>query len=195
MTNRLLWRVTHANVVKGRGGPGGRRRFSGSGRCGRRKPGKSVRSALRQQPEPNGRIGYYLLRAAALNDDLVKSSSVVDDYASRILREDPAGGVQAYVLELIPKPDASVVWGKILYWVRKGDFIPLKQEFYDERGTLVRVMTFSEIRPMGGRTIPTRWEIRPAERPGNSTAIRIKSAVYDRPIDPEIFTQRNLQKP
>jgi outer membrane lipoprotein-sorting protein len=129
------------------------------------------------------------------NDDLVKSSSIVDDYNSRILRAETAGGAPAYVLELIPKPDAAVVWGKILYWVRKSDFIPLKEEFYDERGSLVRVMTFSEIGPMGGRTIPTRWEIRPSDKPGSSTTIVVKSAVYDRPIDAEIFTQRNLQKP
>ena len=125
------------------------------------------------------------------NDDLVKSSSIVDDYVSRVLREEGP----AYVLELIPKPDAAVVWGKILYWVRKSDFIPLKEEFYDERGALVRVRSFSEIRPMGGRTIPTKWEIRPSDKPGNSTTILVKSAVYDRSIDAEIFTQRNLQKP
>ena len=109
--------------------------------------------------------------------------------------DEAVGGAPAYVLELIPKPDAAVVWGKIFYWVRKSDFIPLRQEFYGERGDLVRTMSFSEVRPMGGRTIPTRWEIRPSDKPGNSTTIVIKSAVYDRPIDPEIFTQRNLQKP
>lgn len=129
------------------------------------------------------------------NDDLVKSSSIVEDYASTILREEPLGGAPAYVLELMPKPDAAVVWGKILYWVRKSDAVPLKQEFYDERGTLVRTMTYSEVKPMGGRSIPTRWEVRPADKPGNLTVIVVKSAVYDRPIDPEIFTQRNLQKP
>ncbi|HEX8009403.1 MAG TPA: outer membrane lipoprotein-sorting protein [Casimicrobiaceae bacterium] len=129
------------------------------------------------------------------NDDLVKASSIVDDYTSRVLREEPAGGAPAYVLELIPKPDAAVVWGKIVYWVRKSDFIPLKEEFYDERGGLIRTMTFSEVRPMGGRTIPTRWEIRPTEKPANSTTLVVKSALYDRPIDPEVFTQRNLQKP
>jgi hypothetical protein len=105
------------------------------------------------------------------------------------------GGAPAYALELVPKPDAAVVWGKILYWVRKGDFIPLKEEFYSERGKLVRTMTFSEVRPMGGRTIPTRWEIRPSGKPGNLTTMLMRSAVYDRPIDPEIFTQRNLQRP
>jgi outer membrane lipoprotein-sorting protein len=129
------------------------------------------------------------------NDDLVKSSSVIDDYTHRIVREETVAGAPIYVLELIPKPDAAVVWGKILYWVRKSDFIPLKEEFYDERGTLVRVMTFSDIRPMDGRTIPARWEIRPSDKPGNSTTIIVKSALYDRPLDAETFTQRNLQKP
>lgn len=128
------------------------------------------------------------------NDDLVKSSSVIDDYTQRIVREETVAGAPAYVLELIPKPDAAVVWGKILYWVRKKDFIPLKEEFYSERGDLVRTMTFSEVRPMGGRTMPTKWEIRPSDKPGNSTTILVKSAVYDQTIDPEIFTQRNLQK-
>lgn len=129
------------------------------------------------------------------NDDLVKSSSIVDDYTQRILREETVASRPAWVLELIPRPDAAVVWGKIIYWVRKGDFIPLKEEFYDERGALVRVMSFSDVRPMGGRTIPTRWEIRPSDKPGNSTTIVIRSAVYDRGIDPDTFTQRNLQKP
>lgn len=129
------------------------------------------------------------------NDDLVKSSSVIDDYTQKILREEALGGTPAYVLELIPKPDAAVVWGKILYWVRKTDFIPLKQEFFSERGELVRTMTFSEVKSMGGRTIPTRWELRPAGKPGNMTTFVIKSALYDKPIADDVFTQRNLQKP
>jgi outer membrane lipoprotein-sorting protein len=128
------------------------------------------------------------------NDDLVKGSSLIDDYTSRILRQETLGAA-VYVLELIPKPDAAVVWGRILYWVRKNDFVPLKEEFYSERGELVRTMTFSAVRPMGGRTIPTNWEIRPSGKPGNSTTIVVKSAVYDRTIDPDLFTQRNLQKP
>jgi outer membrane lipoprotein-sorting protein len=129
------------------------------------------------------------------NDDLVKQSSVVEDYSHRILREEQNAGTTAYVLELVPRPDAAVVWGKIVYWVRKADFVPLKQEFYDERGALVRTMTFSEVKPMGGRIMPTRWEIRPTGKPGNMTTVVVKSAVYDTPVDDEVFTQRNLQKP
>jgi hypothetical protein len=128
------------------------------------------------------------------NDDLVKQSSAVDDYTQRILRTETAGGAEVYVVEAQPKPDAAVVWGKILYWIRKADFIPLKQEYYSERGELVRVMTFSEVRPIGGRTVPTKWEVRPSDKPGNATTVRLKSAVYERALDAEIFTQRNLQK-
>lgn len=129
------------------------------------------------------------------NDDLVKQSSAVDDYTQRVLRTESADGAEAYVVEALPKPDAAVVWGKILYWIRKADLLPLKQEYYSERGELVRVMTFSEVRPMGGRTIPTKWEMRPSDKPGNLTTIAVKSVLYDRPIDEEIFTQRYLQKP
>ncbi|VWC92441.1 hypothetical protein BCO18430_03341 [Burkholderia contaminans] len=129
------------------------------------------------------------------NDDLVKQSSAVDDYTHRILRTEPVNGVDAYVVESIPKPDAAVVWGKILYWIRQSDDMPLKQEYYDERNALVRVMTFSDVAPMGGRVIPTKWEMRPANEPGHTTVIVMKSARYDQSIGDEIFTQRNLQKP
>lgn len=129
------------------------------------------------------------------NDDLVKQSSAVDDYTHRILRTETVGGATAYVVESLPKPEAAVVWGKILYWIRQSDEIPIKQEYYNERNELVRVLTFSDVGPMGGRVIPTKWEMRPADDRGHATVIVMKTAKYDQPIDTEIFTQRNLQKP
>ena len=129
------------------------------------------------------------------NDDLVKESSVVDDYIHRIVRTEPTGDAAAYVIEATPKPDAAVVWGKIVFWVRNTDFVPLREEFYSERGELVRVLTFSDVRSLDGRMVPTRWEMRPQDKPGNVTTVVLKSARYDQPIDPETFSQRNLQKP
>jgi outer membrane lipoprotein-sorting protein len=88
-----------------------------------------------------------------------------------------------------------VVWGRVVYRVRQADFIPLKQEFYDERGELIRVMTFFDIRAVGGRVLPARWEMRSIAKPANSTVIVLKDARFNQPIDEAIFTQRNLQKP
>jgi len=127
------------------------------------------------------------------NDDLVKQSSAIDDYTQKVLGQENLEGAAVWKIEALPKPEAAVVWGRMVYWVRR-DFIPVKQEYYSERGELVRVMTFGDIRPVGGRTIPTRWEMVPLGKPGNSTTIVVKKAAYDVAVDEEIFTQRNLQK-
>ena len=128
------------------------------------------------------------------NDDLVKESSMVDDYSHKFVGTDSTGGLPAYIIEAVPKPEAAVVWGRLVLRVRKADYLPLRVEFYDERGSLIRVLTYSDIRPMGGRTIPTRWEMRPTDKPGNVTTIVMKSATFDARIPEEIFTQRNLTR-
>jgi outer membrane lipoprotein-sorting protein len=129
------------------------------------------------------------------NDDLVKESSILDDYTHKVVGTTMVDGQEAWQVDATPKPDAAVVWGRVLYTVRKHDFMPLKQEYFSERGELVRVMSFAEVRALGGRTLPTRWEMRPVAKPGNVTTIVLKDAVFDRPVDEAVFTQRNLQKP
>lgn len=127
------------------------------------------------------------------NDDLVKQSSAIDDYAQTVQGQELVDGQRLWKIEALPRPEAAVVWGRIVYWVR-GDFIPVKQEYFSERGELVRVMSFTDVRPVGGRTIPTRWEIKPVAKSGNSTTVIVRDASYDVALDEEVFTQRNLQK-
>ncbi|URI07757.1 outer membrane lipoprotein-sorting protein [Aquincola tertiaricarbonis] len=128
------------------------------------------------------------------NDDLVKESSILDDYTHKVIATVRLDGETVVQVEAVPKPDAAVVWGRIIYWVRRADAMPLKQEFFSERGERVRVLTFSDVRQVGGRILPTRWEMRPDAKPGNSTTVVLKNAVFDRPVHDEIFSQRNLQK-
>lgn len=127
------------------------------------------------------------------NDDLVKQSSAIDDYVQKVLGQEAVEGEPLWKVEAVPKPEAAVVWDRIVYWVRR-DFIPVRQEYFSDRGEIVRVMTFSDVRPVGGRTIPTRWEMKPLGKPGNSTTIVVREATYNVPVDDEVFTQRNLQK-
>lgn len=128
------------------------------------------------------------------NDDMVKESSAVNDYSHRIIGTEIVDGKPAFQIEAVPKPEAAVVWGKIVYLVRKEDLMPLKQSYFSERGQLVRVLTFTDIKRIGGRVLPARWEMRPLAKPANSTVVTLENASYDQPIDPDIFTQRNLQR-
>ncbi len=128
------------------------------------------------------------------NDDLVKESSIVDDFTHELLGVVDMDGHRAYHIVSRPRPDAPVVWDKIVYWLTVGDYLPLKEEFYSEKGELIRVMTFSEIKEVGGRLIPTYWEMVPVKKKGRMTSMRILDAVYNEPIDDAIFTLRNLKK-
>jgi len=129
------------------------------------------------------------------NDDLVKESSMLVDYTHTLLGTEHVRGEPAYRVQSIPKPDAPVVWGKIVYFIRVSDRMPLKQEYYDERGELIKFMTFSDVRRLGGRTIPTRWTMEPVAKPGHRTVMRIHEITFDRPISVGVFTQANLRNP
>lgn len=71
------------------------------------------------------------------NDDLVRESSIVKDYTHKLLGEEIVAAYSCYKVELIPLENAPVVWGKVLMWVSKKDYLWLKAEFYDEDDILV----------------------------------------------------------
>lgn len=127
------------------------------------------------------------------NDDLVKESSIVNDYTHRILRNETVRGDEAWVLELLPKPQAAVVWGKQVIWARKSDFVPLRQEFYDEKGKLVRVLSFSQIENIGDRNYPHRWEMESLEKTGHKTVLRYSVMKINGPVDEGMFSLKKLQ--
>jgi outer membrane lipoprotein-sorting protein len=128
------------------------------------------------------------------NDDLVKASSMVNDYTHKILAEEKLQGHDAYKVELLPKPDAPVVWGKIMAWVRKADSMPLRQEFFNEQGELIRVLVFSAIKEVRGRVIPTHWEMTPIKKKGRKTVMQVLDLQIDLPIEDSVFSLRNLKQ-
>jgi len=132
------------------------------------------------------------------NDDLVNESSEIDDYEHVFLRIDDevpgAAGRSAYVIEYTPHEDAPVVWGKIRAWIDQEHYAPLRQEFFDERGSKIRVMSYSDLRKSGDRHFPHRWRVTPLEKPGHETEIQIEEVRFDQSFDDGIFTKRNLKK-
>jgi len=132
------------------------------------------------------------------NDDLVRSSSALDDYEHRLLGIDaaPEGhpGLRAYVVEYTPHEEAPVTWGRIVAWVEVERGTPLRQEFYDEDGTRLRVMELDGIREVAGRAVPSRWTMTPLDQPGHRTRIVVRDLVFDAALDESIFTKQNLRK-
>lgn len=128
------------------------------------------------------------------NDDLVRESDMADDYTQKYLGEETVEGRQAHKIELIPKEDAPVVWGKIISWIGKEEYLQLKSEFYDEDGYLVNTMHGKEIREIGGKILPTKLELIPEEDPDNRTVIEYLALNFDEPIPESFFSVQNMKK-
>ncbi len=125
------------------------------------------------------------------NDDLVKESRMADDYTYAIAGRPEDGGV--WVVECTPRPDAPVVWGKVVVKVRE-DRIPTEITYWDEDGELARTMTFEDIREMGGRTVPTRMKLVPADKPDEYTEVVYEDISYDVDVPESTFTLQSLRQ-
>jgi len=128
------------------------------------------------------------------NDDLLKESSIIFDYTHTKLGMETIRGYRCHKIELIPLPDAAVVWGKILLWINEEDDNFIQSQCFDEDGELVHTQSFYDIKRMGDRSIPTRMEIIPEGKPGHSTTLLIDAVEYDRPIGEAFFSQQNMQR-
>ena len=118
---------------------------------------------------------------------------MVDDYDIAISYEGPRDGVQVWEFVLTPKPEAAVVWGRIEERVRKADLMPVWARYYDDRGELARTLTFSDFKTMGGRLVPAKMVVQPADKPDEHTAVTYLDLEFDVSLQPSFFSLRRLQ--
>lgn len=128
------------------------------------------------------------------NDDLVRSSSYEKDYTHKLIGEEKLYDYNCYKIESIPKPEAGVVWSKVITYITKNSYMQLKSEFYDEENNLVKIFIGSEIKNIGGRTLPTRWEMIPINKPGNKTIIEYMKIEFNIEINQSFFSQQNMTR-
>lgn len=127
------------------------------------------------------------------NDDLVKESSILEDYDHSILGDTTIGDRSCYRIQMLPKPEAAVVWGKLIICIDKKDFLELNTLFYDEEGELINIMNSYDIKLMDNRVIPTRFEMIPMDKKNQKTVMIYKQIFYNRPIDNSFFSIEKMK--
>ncbi len=128
------------------------------------------------------------------NDDLVKESTYEDDYDSTITFEGERDGQPVYEVTSLPRPDAPVVWGKVVLLIRQDNLTPVSAVYYDEEGVRVRVMRFDRLQQVGDRDIPMRMTLIPEDKPNESTVIDYHEIAFDMPLDEQVFSLRSLKQ-
>lgn len=127
------------------------------------------------------------------NDDLVQQSSLIHDYDHRLLEETVVDQQKCYVIELLPKPEAPVVWGRLKIWIEKNHLYQLKTEFYDEDDYLVNTIEGSEVKKIQGRYLPTILTVTPEEE-DESTVIEYLDVQFDTEIRDDFFSVEQMKK-
>ena len=124
------------------------------------------------------------------NDDLVKENTYIDDYNYKLLEKKN----NTYTIELIPKKDTVTIWGKLILTVDIDKFIPITQNFYDEKGVLKRILTFTNVEKIGKVFVPKTMILETLNKPGHKTEINYSELNLDANVDDSIFSLKNLQK-
>jgi outer membrane lipoprotein-sorting protein len=127
------------------------------------------------------------------NDDILRESSVVDDYTHEIEKEEDIDGRGCFKVILKARENTGVLWGKQIWWVDRKEFIVLKAELYDEDGYLVRSEKASDLKTFDGRLLPSVMELVPADAEGNRTILRITEMKFNISLNENFFSQQNMK--
>ncbi len=143
---------------------------------------------------PSSMMAQSWMGSDFTNDDLVRDSNPVRDYEHRILGIEEVEGRRCHVIEMVPKPGTPIVWGKVLVWIAKDDFVQLRMENYDQRGELVNRMNLDRIRRFGDRELPSRITVKPADREDEKTILVYETLEFDIDVEDDFFTRANMQR-
>lgn len=129
------------------------------------------------------------------NDELMKESSLVVDYTHKIVGEETIDGYPCYKIELLPLPQAPVVWSKVFLWISKEHDFALRSELFGKNNELVNLQISSEIKMMDGRLLPTKMVMEPVQKPGHQTVLIIEKLNFDDPkINEKMFSQQMMKQ-
>jgi outer membrane lipoprotein-sorting protein len=128
------------------------------------------------------------------NDDLVRESSLKDDYKKKIVGTETVEGYACHKIVLTPKENVNSIWGKIIIWISKEDYLQLKTKFYDEDNELINTILAKDVKELGGKLMPSQMEIIPANKKGQKTRASYTKAEFDIEIKDEIFSIQYMKR-
>lgn len=124
------------------------------------------------------------------NDDLVKESSLRHDFTATLgaRSASPAG----WWITLEVKPDVVGRWARVELLV-SDDWLPIEERHYDRKRRLARTLRFDQVKQLGGRVIPTRLVVQPADADNKRTEMQYLDIAFDVAVPAETFSLSRLE--
>jgi outer membrane lipoprotein-sorting protein len=128
-------------------------------------------------------------------DDLAIISQITDwsdtDARTVLLRDEAVDGQPCHVIEFTPT-GKDLTYGKLLVWLRAGDLVIVKYEFYDSDARLEKILALGDIRLVGAIPTAFHWEMQNVQA-GSHTIVDFSAVRYDSGLDDAAFTERALE--
>lgn len=128
--------------------------------------------------------------------DDIGSTNYSGDYDSKRLKDED----DRYVLELKKKEKSDVDYDKLILWVSREVFVPVKVEFYkikktkdEERYELAKLMRVENIKKIKKYWVPTSIIMEDVKK-DHKTVLELDEILIDSGLTDSIFTQRYLQR-
>lgn len=114
------------------------------------------------------------------------------DARSSLRPEETLDGTPTHVIELAPQRE-DIGYQRILLWLGREDLVPRKLELYEAGADPKKRITQRDVRAVGPIPVPHRIEVdTPAA--GSRTAIDIADVQFNQKLDPDLFSQRYLER-
>ncbi len=141
---------------------------------------------------PTGLLSDSWMGSHFTNDDLMRETSYLDDYDASLSWEVEDGN-RILKATLTPKPDAPVVYSRLVFYITPGDWVPTRADYYDGK-EIVRSMIFEDVRTVAGKKIPLRMILKPSDSPEERTAVEYLELELNMPVDEDLFTRQGLRR-
>ena len=127
----------------------------------------------------------------------VGSNFLYEDVSGRNINADTHELVDTtenyYVVKNTPKEPEAVAFAYFTMWVHRSTFLPVKIEYYNDRGEKYREYEALKVETIQG--LPTVTQARMKDlRVGGETVLQYRNVQYDIGLPEEIFTERYLRR-
>ncbi len=135
------------------------------------------------------------------NSSFVGSDFSYEDVSGRHWNEDAhtlkpdskLDGNPVYIIESVPKEDYDGFARKLSY-IDKETLLPLKEEYFDDKGEMIRIMRLEKVETVDGIPTATLRSMENIEK-GSKTYVEFASIDYNVGLKDDIFTERYLKNP
>ncbi len=123
-------------------------------------------------------------------DDIGKRSLGKDTV--KILGEESVNGVDCWKVEYTAK-DTKAKISRRIFWIGKDNYVTYKGEYYDKRNALQKELTCEDISQISGYWTTRKMTMTNVQSK-HKTVYEIKDIVYDKDVDPKMFTVSALER-